>query len=533
MAVLVAGVSVFAWQSREETIVDSRRDAQATTLFLADHATRLMEAASLALNEAINEIENTGWDEIAGSKSLYLRLRRLRDEFPYIDGIWLNDDTGTLRLSTVDFPTPPSNVADRDFFRAQLDPGASLYISELIQGRVVNKPAFLISRRLQTEDGRFNGIASITLNIGYFEEFYRSVALRNQPTVTLFRAADLSIVAQHPLGEDGKPRQVSDRDALKAALLVAPAAGTFDEVSPADGKPHFTSFRKLGDLPLYVSLSLAHDVMTEAWWARMRTIGFLLIAALMALLGLSLFAFRQSGMERGSRRELEQRVEARTRDLQAANGRMETLFQEVHHRVKNNLQVIVSLLRLQSMRTPDADVRALLQKSIDRVHAMGLVHELLYSSQEAADVDFAQYLRRLSDHLLEAYGVTNRIRVEIQGGQFAFDLNRAVPLALLVNEIFSNAFKYAFPDDRHGRMTIALERIEDQIQLTVHDDGVGVPTGFDWQAQGGLGLRIVKTLARQIGGTAEFGPGKNGGTRFVVAFPAAEPSDLEASGEAA
>src|SRR3981189_3650419 len=196
----------------------------------------------------------------------------------------------------------------------------------------------------------------------------------------------------------------------------------------------------------------------------------------------------------------------------------ELLLKEIHHRVKNNLQITSSLLRLQAGKIADASVRQLLRESQDRIRSMALVHDMLYRSQDLARVDFPEYVRTLVVQLFRSYNASGRIRnvVELEGIVFGVDL--AVPCGLIINELVANALKHAFPGERRGggggRMTAA----QDRYRLSVHDDGVGLPAGLDFLHTETLGLQLVRMLTVQISGQFRLDPGAGAG--FVVEFPA-------------
>jgi len=196
----------------------------------------------------------------------------------------------------------------------------------------------------------------------------------------------------------------------------------------------------------------------------------------------------------------------------------EMYLKEVHHRVKNNLQVISSLLYLQSIHITDSNTLEILKESQSRVKSIALIHEKLYRSTELARLVFAEYVRDLIANLFSTYGV-NRENLTIQTriDDVNLDVDTAIPCGLLINELVSNVLKHAFPDGRSGEVWIELEsRGPRQCVLTVRDNGVGMPEGFDWRTSNSLGLQLVVDLARQLDGTVEVQTTQ--GTAFRIAF---------------
>lgn len=181
----------------------------------------------------------------------------------------------------------------------------------------------------------------------------------------------------------------------------------------------------------------------------------------------------------------------------------EVLLKEVHHRVKNNLQVISSLLNLQASQIADARVKSALRESQNRVRSMALIHEKLYQSANLAEVDFAAYLRNLVSFLSQSYRErANSVDIVVRAAALQLDLETAIPCGLIVNELVSNALKHAFPDGRAGVITVSLEPIaEGQMCLVVADDGVGIPADAGRADGTSLGLSLVRTLVDQIGGS--------------------------------
>jgi len=195
----------------------------------------------------------------------------------------------------------------------------------------------------------------------------------------------------------------------------------------------------------------------------------------------------------------------------------ELLLKEIHHRVKNNLQITSSLLRLQAGKITDSGVRQLLRESQDRIRSMALVHDMLYRSQDLARIDFPEYVRTLVTRLFRSYNVTNRIRPVVELENIVFGVDLAVPCGLIINELVANALKHAFPGERQGRVRVRMTVAPDSYTLSVQDDGIGFPAGIDFLHTETLGLQLVRMLSEQIGGQLHLETGA--GTGLSLVFP--------------
>jgi two-component sensor histidine kinase len=182
------------------------------------------------------------------------------------------------------------------------------------------------------------------------------------------------------------------------------------------------------------------------------------------------------------------------------------------------MQVISSLLNLQSRRIQDAAVLEMFRESQRRIRSMALIHERLYQSSDLSRIEFSEYLRNLATHLFHSYQVdTSRVQLKIEAEEVALNINTAIPCGLIVNELISNALKHGFPEGRAGRLDIDLRRVEgDGYTLRVADDGVGFPAGLDFRKTESLGMQIVNTLASQIDASIDLDREK--GTRFTIRF---------------
>ena len=215
----------------------------------------------------------------------------------------------------------------------------------------------------------------------------------------------------------------------------------------------------------------------------------------------------------------------------------EVLLKEVHHRVKNNLQIIQSLLNMQGRRSAEAGVLEALRESQNRVRTMALIHETLYQAKDMARIDFGTYLQKLIKNLYDAYGLgPGEVGIVVEAGRFDVGIDAAIPLGLIINELVSNSLKHAFPfltgraaggdaapadasDRRPCNIAVRFDTTgnKDETVLEVQDDGIGMPEGLDFCRSRTLGLELVVTLVKQLEGTIELV--KGGGTRYLIRFP--------------
>ena len=231
--------------------------------------------------------------------------------------------------------------------------------------------------------------------------------------------------------------------------------------------------------------------------------------------------------------ELEQRVEKRTAQLsneiekrkqtetqiKAALKEKEILLSEIHHRVKNNMQVISSLLKLQSAKIEDKKYVDMFKDSENRIKAMSLIHETLYQSKDFTNIDFNGYVKTITNALIRSYAVNaDRIKLHTEIENIPVELDHAIPCGLIINELISNALKYAFPKDEGGTIKITFRSTnDDEVELTVSDDGIGIPEEIDIGKTESLGLQLVHILAEdQLEGTLELQ--RDRGTAFKVRF---------------
>jgi PAS domain S-box-containing protein len=217
------------------------------------------------------------------------------------------------------------------------------------------------------------------------------------------------------------------------------------------------------------------------------------------------------------RKQKEERIHAALREK-------DVLLGEIHHRVKNNLQIVYSLLDLQSARISDQIVLDMLRDSQNRIRSMALIHQTLYQSKDFAEVNFGRFLETLVPTLVASYGVDpNSILLTIDAEQVLLPIDAAIPCGLVVNELISNALKHAFQNRDRGeiQVTLAYEG-SSQVRLLVSDNGNGVPDHVDMIRTSTLGLQLVTLLAEQLGGRVEMQ--RSNPTQFTLRFPVAKPN---------
>ena len=264
------------------------------------------------------------------------------------------------------------------------------------------------------------------------------------------------------------------------------------------------------------------------------------LEAITPQLGSALARLKAEDALRQAHQELEKRVEERTKQLLDANRRLEeeiahrksaevrmrdsltekeALLQEVHHRVKNNLQIISSLLALQGAHVTDEKTLGVLRDSQSRIRSMAFIHEHLYRSADLARIDFGQYIRDLMGALFQSYSeVAGRVSLKLEIEPAFLDVGTALPCGLIINEIVSNCLKHAFPENRSGEVRVSLSRgSEDGFELLVQDDGIGFDGETEFHRSASLGLRLVKNLTEfQLKGSLQMS--SDAGTRVKILF---------------
>lgn len=494
LAVLLP-VLFFAFASYR-TWDDIQSEATARVTYIRDalteHALRVFKTHQLVAYSIRDRIMPLSWDGVAESADLHEYLAGIATDFPEVQMIWLIDGNGQLRASSGAFPVQDRNLLDQHWFIEMRDGAEAVTVVPRDTSVVAYDESFTINFRRGGSGPDFNGLVRIAVSPEYFSRFYEA-AYPNEGVIVLVHR-DGSLLIRYP-HDEAKVRFAPETEFFEA--IAANPAGLFMQEATEEGAKRY-GYAQVANFPVYVGFGLGQKELYRLWRTRLQSYGIYFIPAAIALLMLAFYAWR-------NHRDLENIVELRTAALSSAIAEKNQLLKEVHHRVKNNMQIISSLIRMQERvhTSPDETIR--------RVQAMALVHDLIYTHDVFASVNLAAYAHRMIDSVRGA-----------GGGKIVFDLNldpvtvaldRAMPFALILSEIVTNATRHAFPQGR-GTIEIALHRNGESINLCVHDDGVGHNPEVDGR---GFGMRLVKSLAVQL--NAEISFERSNGTRFTMIFP--------------
>ncbi len=247
------------------------------------------------------------------------------------------------------------------------------------------------------------------------------------------------------------------------------------------------------------------------WWFILLTILFIIS------LIYNLFQYQTNAL-RISKKELEKTVKERTAEITIQNNEKSVLLQEIHHRVKNNLQIINSLFSIQSFYTDNEEIKALFKESQNRILSMSKIHKTLYESKDFAKVNVKEYISELVSDIKESYAI-NRCDLNLNiNDEITIGLDQLIPFALITNEIISNSFKYAFVETENNTITVNVEQTEgNKTSIFISDNGQGLPDSFDWDNPTSMGVDLIKTLTEQLDGNIDVNS-SNQGTNYLLTF---------------
>ncbi|MBB3017584.1 two-component sensor histidine kinase [Microvirga lupini] len=510
-AVAVIGIrGTFLWLEYRSALHRAEAATQDLALLMEEYAKRTLETSDLLLNDIIAYVRLRGG---VGA------LSETTDASQYLAGLTqrssasdlfliIDKDGSTVGISTLQ-PNAAVNFADRSWFKAHRA-GAETFVGGAVFGRIAQEVIYTYSRRIPDLNGDFDGVAQIALRPAFLQEVSRSDSNTGNVILGMW-GRDGRVIARTGL----TPNQ-TDSGVSHTALfneMEGQRSGTYRANDMGDGIDRIISFRRLDRWPVTVTASVPVATALAAW-----TTGFYWSAGITGLVLIALCWLTWIGVR------LSHQTETTQSELRQANENLGTalsdkvmLLQEIHHRVKNNLQVTSSLLQMQARRFPDPGVKAAFQETQDRLRSIGLIHDILYRKDTGGTINLQDYLGRLIPELSATYGAVARgISVDLDAEPLMIDLDRGAPLALAVTEAISNAFKHAFGPGEGGRILVSARRIDGRIEIIVRDTGRGLSVAPE--SDSSLGMKLIRSFAQQLGG--RFSLTADDGTVFPLDIPA-------------
>ena len=481
---LCALSALLLWESHAASRDRSNLLVHRAAHVVATQFTWLFEASAQALRHIETSLAANRAPAGNGILSLGDAVRDLPAGLHYA----VYDAAGRLTHSSLPQPRPV-NVADRAYFIAARE-GQELTLSPMVVDRQSGDRAMIVARRIDRTEG-FGGVVTIAIPVAKLETLAEAIGLGPDATISLVHTDGMLLARAPPV----EPMDLSG-GVLFDHLALSPD-GNFDMTSPADGVRRIAGYWKLDGWP---AIAVAGIDTASAFADFRATLRSALLIALPVLFALG---WLLHGLLRLMRRDEDQR-----RALEQANERAQFLLREVHHRLKNNLQTVSSLIRLEP-ELPEGPKTSL----TGRLTAMVAVHEAMYRSDQFEEICIGPYIERLVEDIARAHGGSVTQRLDI--AHFRLRADRAMLVGLLVNELVSNAWKHAFTPRGGGRLHVAMaEAPGGMVRLVVADDGPGyIPAS----RPAGMGTRLIQAFAAQLGGTVEVDGA--GSTTTTVLFP--------------
>jgi len=508
LAVLGAG----SWLDYVQIRQSALDRIQSSSFLMEEHAVGTLNAADQVIQRARDIIGNANLKGLRRDRDVWSRLRDVADSQPSVVMLRVLDTDGATVFETTNFPSQPVHLADWAYFQEPKS-GASVYVGAAVLDPTVGKPVFTLSRRLEGQGGQFIGVVLAAIDTTYFNQVYQRLRPAPRSSAGLIRAADGTYLARDPVWEQFVGRSVGPWYEFVAQQEIL-GPNTFKAPSPIDHIWRYYAYRPVAGYPLVVFAGESVDDVMAQWRRRFL---WIVAASVLGIVGMLYFGW---SARRGWWREQQgaQALEDTNARLQQALSDKDVLFREVHHRVKNNLQVVSNLLLLQGQRVGDRAAKAAFQETIDRVQSVAAVHQILYRTNQAVEIELDRYLTDLCATLADTYGAKDRgISVRVDAEACRVHIDQTIPLALIVNEALTNAFKYAFPTGSGGTLTVAFSCSNQDLHLSVADDGIGLPetatTGDS------LGMTLIGSLTEQLDGHHMWQSESGGGTRLEITVP--------------
>jgi two-component sensor histidine kinase len=494
--------SLTLWQGYRDALSRAEDATRDVAALVEQNLQRTFGMSDLIVDQTLAIVDRTGgFNTLKGNFDAYRQLSALNSKIPTGGNVWIVDVQGQPLLMSDRFPRAPIDLSDREWFKAHTDRNQDSYVGEAIMGQVNREPLFTFSRSIRDAEGRLHAIVVVSLRPVFFASTLFAPEYRHGGALGIY-GLDGSIIARSPFEPAMLGQKITSSASFENSLSME--QNTYYGTSVIDRRDRIVSLRRVHDWPIMVAASITVADALAGWYSQITwSVAFVLgiVAALTWLVWLGLGLIESEASTRAS--------------LARAVSERDLLFQELHHRIKNNLATIGSLLALQSRQIASPEAKIALLDTRERIASISLIHETLYRTGSASEVDLAEYLSQLVRGLADTYGADDRgVALRTEMTPCTIDLQRAIPIALTVNEAIANAFKHAFDEGQEGEIKVTLDCAGDRFLIEVRDSGKGMQGPPRAQS---LGMRLIGSFVAQLQG--EFRFRTDGGTVFSLSVP--------------
>lgn len=483
-----AGVVASVWRDRLATRDLIVRDTVARVDQVAAHAEQGLGNAVTSLRRAGEVLAPLDPAGITDVEPYRTRLDDLVVGNTAVGTLWATTADGTTWVNNNSSNRLSSDIRDRAYYKAVSKQPDALYVGPSELGTVVKRQRFPIATGIRGADGEFRGVVVAGIDQAFLLDIYRQAT----------RDRAVALIALNSLG-DILAIEPDAPDAVKSIARGLLSSATDHSLSEVDG--WLFAVRRLQSVPVMLVGANDLSVAYGDWYSRSVRAALLGVMVILFFLLLTLQGLRAVGREEAARQGLRQANETLEARVRERTKTVELLFRELNHRVKNNLQIIASLLRLQIRKSSDPDVKAVLQDSVNRVFAIADVHGELEGGRDGT-VPLQAYVGKIVSRICDAMqkpGQAVDVRLTIDDAELPID--RAVLVAIAINETVTNAFKHAFARRDTGTLEITVRAADEMIHLVVRND-VAEGDGPDQETRrSGLGSSIVEMLVQQMAGS--------------------------------
>jgi two-component sensor histidine kinase len=487
------------WVERRAALDTAQHSTETLVHALAPHYRQVLDDADAVLVAARAAASHSDLADATALADLGAQLDRLVARRPQIARIAVYNSLGEPVAQAM-----PAGEAAPDGATSRIDP--TLYRG-LDTGLGVAPVASPDGQSTVALARRFNdGVVVATIAVDAFLTPYRMLDPRPGALLLLLRDDATTLVRDPPIADQAPRREID-----LGRLAAGKTAGTVETSVPSDGIARIVSFERLAGKPAYLFAGMAREEALLPWRDQLIPQASVIGTVFLLLGVVGLAAYHVAGNEDrdkavlwNARNELEVEVRQRTAELEASIVKLSTvaderelLFRDLNHRIRNDLQLISSLLSLQANRLDDAQARGAFEESLERVNSIALVHDLLYSTPGAAVIDVASLMRVLCDRLVTVFRPDGGVVCTVSAASAEVSIDVAIRLGLIVNEVLSNVLKHSFSGGRNGTITVTFRAGERMLKLTVTDDGAG-PSMTTSAGETRLGVQLCDLLARNL-----------------------------------